>query len=397
MRTRVFVLVLLALSLPGYCAQAAIPREAGAFEEWGSKTLARIRRSLYLGNAGFYAEDRDLAKPAPERPAFLWGAGVQLSALAAAARVRPSEYLAQARAYADALDAYWITAGGIGGYDVLPHASSPDRYYDDNAWVVLDLLEMYRLTHHKKYLSRAERAMAFVLSGQDASCGGGIYWHEQKHTYKAACSNAPVIVGLLSLYQVTHTPEYLARARRLYQWINTTLQDRDGLYFDGIRVDGSLEKRKWSYNSALMIRANCLFYAVTRDAGYLKEAERIAKAAETQWVRADTGAIDDDAAFAHLLCGAFVDLYRAGHDARWLDVAARAAEFVWRSVQAPNGYFGHNWATTYSHRLLKITLLDQASAARAFWTLAALAKDLRTAFCSPGRPHSVAVAPAEVR
>lgn len=369
---------LLAASMPVQPAGAAGRRAAARFEEWGAQALARIRQSLLLPSGDLYAEERDFSKPSSLQPAFLWGAGVQLGALAAAARVNPSAYLPQARAYARALDAYWITSGGIGGYDVLPHPSSPDRYYDDNAWMVLDLVDLYQLTRQAQYLARAEDTMAFVLSGMDAACGGAIYWHEQKRTYKAACSNAPVIVALLALYQLTHSPRYLSTARQLYQWINTTLQDTDGLYFDGIRTDGTLEKRKWSYNSALMIRANCLFFAVTRYRGYLAEAERVARAAEAHWVRPDTGAIDDDAAFAHLLCGAFVDLYRATRNQHWLEVAAKAVEFVWQKVQAPNGYFGHNWATAYDRPLQKVTLLDEASAARAFWMVAAAAEDVRS-------------------
>jgi len=370
------VLAALVLVLPS-------PRQTGDFHAWGDEALARIRKALYLPNMGLYAEERDFSRAAPQHPAFLWGAGVQLSALAAAARVQPSTYMPQMRAYVDALDAYWITAGGLGGYDVLPHATSPDRYYDDNAWMVLDLLEVYRLTHRKEDLARAERTMAFVLSGEDLACGGGIYWHEQQHTYKAACSNAPVIVGLIALYQATRTPGYLRTARRLYQWMNTTLQDKDGLYFDGVRTSGNVVTRKWSYNSALMIRANCLFYMVTRDRQYLREAERIAQAAERHWVRPDTGAIDDDASFAHLLCEALVNVYQLDHQRHWLDVAARAAEFVWKKGQAPNGYFGHNWATEYREALRKITLLDEASAARAFWVLAQFHRELRSA---PGSP-----------
>ena len=124
----------------------------------------------------------------------------------------------------------------------------------------------------------------------------------------------------LRLFQITHDRSYLTTAYKLYAWTNAHLQDTDGLFFDAIGVDGKLHREKYSYNSALMIRVNALMFQMTHDKRCLLEAQRIAHAAEARWVKSDTGAIADDAAFAHLLSESFLFLYDQDHDARHLAI-----------------------------------------------------------------------------
>ena len=54
-----------------------------------------------------------------------------------------------------------------------------EKYYDDNAWLVISFFEAYELTHNPRYRRRAEDTLDFVPSGWDESVlGGGIWWHE---------------------------------------------------------------------------------------------------------------------------------------------------------------------------------------------------------------------------
>ena len=87
-------------------------------------------------------------------PAFMWSAGVQLSALAAAARVDRAhqEHLKQ---YAEVLKSYWHEHNGVGGYDVQPNPTESDRYYDDNAWIVLAQVEACEVMQDRQYLDDA--------------------------------------------------------------------------------------------------------------------------------------------------------------------------------------------------------------------------------------------------
>ena len=68
--------------------------------------------------------------------------------------------------------------------------------------------------------------------------------------------------------------------------------------------------------------------AETRNKIYLAEAQRIAKAAESHWIRADTGGIADGGVFAHLLCDAFLALYQTDHNEHWREITKKALTFV---------------------------------------------------------------------
>ncbi len=356
-------LIVLALTVPT-AASAGTP---DTFRRWGLDDVRHIDRTFWLPARGLYADEATPGlPPSPDKPAFMWGCGVELSALVAASRLDPHTYVPEMRRFIAGMGDYWVVdAHGLGGYEVLPRPNPIDRYYDDNVWVALDLADAYGLTHDPQILRQAQDTFRFVMSGEDDTLGGGIYWHEAQKNSKNTCSNAPVIVAALRLYQITHDPADLATARRLYAWVNAHLQDTDGLYFDNIGLDGTVHKDKWSYNSALMIRANALFYHVTHQRAYLLEAQRIARAAEARWVDPQTGAFTDGAAFAHLLSESFLFLYDQDHDPHHLAVVRNALVYVHDHVRDANGDYGGHWDRTRRPQNT-VKLIDEASAARAF-------------------------------
>ena len=216
---------------PGQSAPAGPARRPAAeFRAWGFEVLGQIERDFRPGDAALYADAVEDGRPT--HAAFMWGCGVQLSALAAAATLdRNPRRVGALRRYADALDAYWQPDGptGPGGYDVLPVPKPLDRYYDDNAWVVLGMMETFDVTRDRKYLRQAEKTFKYVMSAEDQKLGGGLYWREAALKSKHTCTNAPAIVCALRLYQSTRNREYLQIAQRLYEWTNANLQDTDGL------------------------------------------------------------------------------------------------------------------------------------------------------------------------
>lgn len=333
---------------------------------WGLEAMQQNETQFWLPERGLYADEATPGQPPPDKPAFMWGGGVQLTALTAAAKVDKAKYAPLLKRYADGLQVYWTETNGIGGYDVLPAPKPPDRYYDDNEWIVLAFCEAYAVTGDALYRDRAEKTLAFVMSGEDDKLGGGIYWREPERTSKNTCSNGPAAAAALRLYQLTKKSDYLAIGRRLYDWTNAHLQDTDGLYFDNVKLDGTVEKTKWSYNTALMLRANCLLYEITQEKRYLAEAERIAKAAEARWIKPDTGGVADDAQFAHLLLEAFLSLHALDGDAHWREIVVRALTYLHDKARDPKGYYPARWDTPLSTALTKVTLIKQASAARAF-------------------------------
>ncbi len=336
------------------------------YREWGLSTLKQIRADFWIEDRGMYADEISIGQSKQGRPAFMWGCGVQLSALSAAAQLDRHMYAPQVAQYVKSLDSYWMNADGISGYDVLPGPKTPDRYYDDNAWMTLSFIEAYENLGDPGYLRRAIDTFKFVMSGEDDLLGGGIYWHEQEKKSKNTCVNAPAAVAALKLNQITHEKKYLDIGKRLYTWTNMHLQDTDGLFFDKEDLDGKIDKTKWSYNSALMIQANLQLYAIEKGISYLAEAERIGKSAEKKWIHADTGALNDIGAFAHLLTEAFLALYKEDQDVHWLRLVGTALKYLHNIGRDPNGYYSENWSSPQPNKLDKTKLLSQASAARAF-------------------------------
>ena len=350
---------------------AAESRAPSPYQSWGEETLATMDKDFWLPTLHLYAEEGRLNRPAAPPATLMWGAGVALSALDAAARQDPDHYRERLRLFIDALNSYWTDANHLGGYDVLPGPKPNDRFYDDNAWMVLALAEAYEVTRYSGDLARAQATYQFVLSGEDPQLGGGIYWHEPKRETKNTCVNAPAIVGALRLYQLTKKPAYLEDARRLYRWTCAHLQGGDGLFADNINLAGRVDERRYSYNSGLMIRAASLLHAVTGEPGYLSDAQRIARAAETHWVVSETGGIRDTGRFAHLLLEGFLALYDEDHDPHWLDLDHRALLFLHAQVRDADGHYDEHWDQKATAPRAMFPLLDQASAARAYWVGAA--------------------------
>ncbi len=343
------------------------------FDQWGTETLRLIRDRFWSQKYGLYTEHALMPDGRHWRgshPSFTWGVGVQLSALNAAARVDPKRYVNQAMAYADAIEVYWLDANGVAGFDVQPGPKEADRYYDDNAWLVLALLELFEISHERKYLDRAVATFDFVMSGKDDKLGGGLYWREQEKKTKNTCTNAPAIVSALRLHQLTHEKSYLDTAKQLYLWTGQHLQDTDGLFWDNIDLEGKIDRRKYSYNSALMIRANLLFHELSGADNYLTEAERIANSARAAWIR-DEGAVDDSGRFAHLLLEAFLALDEHHQDGSWGQVVVRSVIYLHDQVRDADGIYGSHWIASQRRSPRKISLLDQASAARIYWLAAA--------------------------
>lgn len=372
----------LAMCAAGAFAAEPLPT-AEQFQAWGEESLTLIDREFWLEDRGLYAEkiplasrDRDESsdgRRGPQtklEPAFMWSAGVQLSALNAAAKLNPDKFTSRLTEYADALQLYWKEHNGVAGFDVLPAPAEPDRYYDDNAWIVLGLLELYELTGETRWLDRAEATLNFVFSGEDDQLGGGLYWREKEKTSKNTCTNAPAIVAALRLERHRKTGQWRRAAERTRDWTAGRLQDADGLYLDNVALDGKVDRRKFTYNTALMIRANVLFYEQTGERRWLDEAQRLALAAETHWIDPETGAIRDGGRFAHLLVDSLLALYEADRDRHWLETSQRALAHLHQQRDAA-GFYPSRWDGRRGRPSREAMLLDQASAARGLLAVAA--------------------------
>ncbi len=171
--------------------------------------------------------------------------------------------------------------GGIGSRSV---------YYDDNAWIALNLLTTSLLQLQdvltgdaRANVGRARGVLQLLQSGQD-SRDGGVLWRVDGDT-RNACSTAPA--GLVSL-RIVETErllgtspasdhyELIAFAQRCAAFI-TELQDSRGLIADHIRADGQIEPSVYSYNQGTAIGLNLHLHRITGDESFLRRAMEIAQ------------------------------------------------------------------------------------------------------------------------
>jgi hypothetical protein len=205
-----------------------------------------------------------------------------------------------------------------------------ENVYDDQMWLIRELVESYKLTENDEYLKKAEYLTEYVLDGWDCTRDangnerGGITWGPGYVT-KHSCSNGPMVsplVLLSELYngksdmtthfyidpldkktrktvQVKKSDYYLDFARKIYEWQKQHLLRTDGVYDDMMggcspgspqteRVNGTMYRKGIScrdrvgpaitYNSGTMLSGAADLYRVTGDNKYVTDAKKLSKA-----------------------------------------------------------------------------------------------------------------------
>ncbi len=262
-----------------------------------------------------------------------------------------------------------------------PFGPGGDKFYDDNAWTGLELMRAHRLIGDPGALAQARRVFHFVTTGWDTAspCAtGGVYWKQQApwetNRDRNVVSTAPNAELALRLYQATGERPYLDWALHMYRWTQANLRDpADDLYWDHLAVDAegrcAIERTKWSYNQGTMVGAGALLYRVTGDAAYLREAERLARAALAHYSRVPNGYFSQDPAFNAIYFRNLLLLHALGGDGAYLEAVLGAlrgyADAAWDSPhvhQPGTGLFPFGREAT--------TLLDQAAMVQLYACLA---------------------------
>jgi hypothetical protein len=234
----------------------------------------RLVAALYHPQARLFYEDAGQ----PPRFAYLWPF---ITALGAALDVR--HHLAAA--LLSSLEAYWrpslLRPSGYASAVQPPIGPGGDLYYDDNAWVALELVRAAELLDHPRSIERARRLFDLAVSGWDTDpshpASGGIFWVRARwNRDRGVDCVAPYAMLGLNLFERTGKPSYLDWSRRFIDWARQHFRTPDGRYWDKIALDGTIDRSFWSYNQGTMAAAGARLARLAREQPYLDEARQTA-------------------------------------------------------------------------------------------------------------------------
>ncbi|GAO44646.1 glycoside hydrolase family 76 protein [Flavihumibacter petaseus] len=237
------------------------------------------------------------------------------------------------------IDRYEDQRPPVTGYaSYPPEKGGGDRFYDDNQWIGIAVMDAWKRRPDTAYRRRAELIYTFMMTAYDSVGGGGLYWEEGKLNTKNTCSNGPGILLALQLHQASGKKTYLDTALLLYNWVNNTLRDDKGLYFDNIGLPSrKIDQRRYAYNTGTMLQANVMLYEITRNPKYLAEAKRIATAATTYFL--PNGKMHDGYWFSAVLLRAYQQLLQYDNDTNHIKAFAKATRNAIASERNKDGLY----------------------------------------------------------
>lgn len=284
--------------------------------------------------AGYVAMQRSLFDPVTHRyrDAFAWPVSQAVAAAIAVARVPGVETDAAGRAAIGFRQLDPLRQGAL-----YESAAGSDIFYDDNEWIAQDLLDWNQLRRDRFAVARAEAIFAGVVHAWDSDaatpCAGGVYWttaagNSDRNTVSTANG---AVVGL-RLYALTRRPVFLYWSRRMLDWMNDCMLAPNGLYWDHVAVDGTLDRREWSYNQGSPIAAYLLVYETTGDLSALARAERLAdgtlSAFSGRWLL-------EPPEFAAIFFQHVLELSAVDGRAEYVAAAQAYADAAWAALRDP--------------------------------------------------------------
>jgi hypothetical protein len=178
-----------------------------------------------------------------------------------------------------------------GSQAFAPHAGQHEtRFYDDNAWLGLNLMSEFEKTHNARFFAEAKAIFAFVRTGLQNQKGNhkkgkrhraagdqGVKWDEDPHsTSENVASSAPAAELALRLYLATSDKqskdarEYLAFAKGVEQFLKKMELQTGGdahLYKDHEGHDPNQKVSPdavFAYNQGAPIGLHLMLYQTTR-------------------------------------------------------------------------------------------------------------------------------------
>ncbi len=358
------------LNLNAFQAHAQI--DFKTLRTWGFETANAIDSSLKKPGSSLYAEMAAINGAQSggfNGHAFVWPAATQFRVLNSLTQLDPTKYSTVLRSFSDELHTRYWSAGYRSG------AGGGERFYDDNAHLVVSLTEAYNLTKDPVFLDRAKQTHAFVLQGEDSVAGGGIYFKQFDFSSKDAISTLQAARGAAMLYNATGEQQYLDDATRLLTWSKTHIQRSNGLFSERWNIATNMMDGADLVNSAgIAISTNLELYDATGSTAYLTEARRIGLRSLTRYFDSATGRINDEGYWAFELVDGLVNLYLHDGNTNWLERVDRALHWLHDNKRDPRGHYGLFWGRNGAQTgtLNFWELNNQAAVARAYLYTAAV-------------------------
>jgi hypothetical protein len=243
--------------------------------------------------------------------------------------------------------------------------SGGTSYYDDNEWVGIELMRVYKLDHNRAALAQAEQIMSFVMAGWQTNpnerCPGGVPFSDGSSgaTERNAVTNGPAAELGVQLYRVTHNLAYLQFAQMAYGWVRQCLLEPTNLYADHLEgAEGEVEPTEWSYNQGSMIGAGVLLYLTTRQRFYLEQATATARAALANFPLERLAG--ENPFFPAVFFRNLLYLDSVTHDPSGRALAQSYVNYAWESLRLGSGLFLSGQGT--SPQLLEQSSMVQISA-----------------------------------
>lgn len=348
-----------------FCTKYLTAQKANGNYQQRIDTLNKnIYEHFYDSASGLFFET-DSVKPGEKKYAYLWPLCALIQAADEEEVIDPSaNYLSKVMR---AIAQYHSNIPPAPAYQsYVTKIEKDDRFYDDNQWIAIACLDIFNRTKKTTFLNIAKEIYQFMMTGYDTASGGGLYWKEGDTRSKNTCSNGPGILVALQLYKITHQKKYLDTALVLYNWVNLHLQSPEGLYYDNIRIPSlKIDSALYTYNSGTMLQSNVLLYQLTNDKKYLREAKRIAAAAEKYFYK--NNKLPGNYWFNAVLLRGEIALYQVDHQQEHIQYFIDDANRIWQEEKNENGMVGG--------KSKRKRLIDQAAMIEIFARLADLFKD----------------------
>jgi hypothetical protein len=238
--------------------------------------------------------------------------------------------------------AYTSTLPAFDGTIAPPAGPGGPKYYDDNDWVGIELVRLYKLTHNATTLASAEGIMAFEMAGWQTDptlgCPGGIpFTNTVENTDRNTVTTAPAAELALQLYRLTGNGQYLTFAQTAYEWVRSCLLVPSGLYADHVNRQGVVEPTLWSYNQGTMIGAGAMLYQATGNSAYLYEARQTAQAARQYFTPERLG--EEIPFFPAVYFRNLLYLDAITHDPPGPKIAQAYVDYAWGHLRLSNNLF----------------------------------------------------------